>query len=67
MDLTARVRDDRLALIPDFARLLRRCHDVLRTEENMHADEALMKCASCYSWKIYDELTTLRAEGDGEE
>jgi type I restriction enzyme M protein len=62
--LTTRMRDDRLALIPDFARLLRRCHDVLRTEENMHADEALDEMCKLLFVKIYDELNTRQVEGE---
>jgi type I restriction enzyme M protein len=59
-----RVRDDRLALIPNFARLLRRCHDVLRTEENMHADEALDEMCKLLFVKIYDELNTRQVAGE---
>lgn len=60
----ARVRDDRLALIPNFAHLLRRCHDVLRTEENMHADEALDEMCKLLFVKVYDELNTRRSAGE---
>jgi type I restriction enzyme M protein len=59
-----RVRDDRLSIVPDFSKLLRRCHNVLRTEENLHADEALDEICKILFIKIYDELNTRRNKGE---
>jgi type I restriction enzyme M protein len=40
----------------DFIRLLKTCHDILRTEENYHPDEAFDEMSKIFYAKIYDEM-----------
>lgn len=57
-------QDDTLQIVPNFDRLLHRCHNVLRTEENMHPDEALDEICKILYAKIYDEMNTRRQDGE---
>lgn len=62
--LDERLRDDTLQTVPHFDRLLHKCHNILRTEENMHPDEALDEMCKILNTKIYDEMHTRSNSGE---
>ena len=56
--LAKRLKNDALQVVPDFNRLLHRCHNALRTEENMHPDEALDEmCKIAVPQNLLGDLT----------
>lgn len=59
-----RLIDDTLQVVPNFDRLLHRCHNTLRTEENMHPDEALDEICKILFTKVYDEMNTRYQAGE---